>query len=115
MFRNGDFVNVKNTGNTYSTYMDMANALGADIDTQDWQNYDRETGKIKYNPKVRKSLWRYGGVPARNGIYIVKNIKQSIAGQIYVLIEHKDTRLQFVIGVNGLKMDNYLEDDLFEL
>lgn len=120
MFEIGDIIIVANIGHTYSTYMDMAAKLGAEINPEDWNFYGKQKpfGYTEKSTKSTKSTkWTYGKSPSRGGFYIVKNISDS--GKIH-LIEHTESGNQFLMSAEGMRFHAkvakiYLEDDLFEL
>lgn len=95
-FEIGNSIKVINTGQLYSSYLDMAKLLGADIDGR-WKKRSVDQGDAINNEKGR-----------------ILNISNS---NYHILIQLFDGGTQWIINPHGLKkIDfNYLPEELFEV
>jgi len=103
-FKINDIVKIVRPGSTYPSYKDMAVSMGAIMGQ--WINHDMP--KEKFRAKV---------------LNIRKILKIRTTYALIEIIEGPQIGKQFVIGINGLKIDttsqliaaNILGDDLFEI
>lgn len=95
-FKLGDSIKIINTGQLYSSYIDMAKLLGADIDGR-WEKRGISEGDAIINETGH-----------------ILNISEN---NNHILIQLFDSGDQWIINPHGLKkIDlNYLPEELFEL
>lgn len=107
----GDMVIIKNTGKTYSTYVSAARTLGADF-----SDIKNENGI--YDRKYRSSdKWRYGDVPTKNDIAVIRNIDDVDWRRDIILVERILDCIQFIMNQRGVEIHQgyFLEQELFEI
>ena len=107
MFKQGQAVEVINNGWSYTTYVDMAIQLGADVDARlyDWYTDGANHAELDRTLVLNEEYsWVYNSIANNGDICIV--LRQSDESE-HVLIERIKDNKQFVIGTMGLRKVKY--------
>jgi len=109
-FKQGDYVQVVDDGYTYTTHLQKAVELGADVNEYCRRWYERggNYGTLdSYKVNEGKHSWVNGMSPERGEECIVLNADQPL----HLLVERTYDGRQFVIENKGLKLSKRSYDD----
>lgn len=118
-FRIGDIIEITNNGHQYTTHIDMAIGLGADVSNiilDHFSQYGRTYKDLDCNlaRKDRSCKWVYDGEVDNRVVCKILNI----GSRDHYLVESVSDGMQFLMGKEGMKYirkSNMFSDKDFEL